>query len=211
MKLNNYKNVHQALLAINAKRLFYYSKLCELYQDLAKIMINTEGRSQVTASDIEQRYAEVLSSVSYNEVDNLDILHQKGNFTKEETDIISEYSSYSGEFINFTNAYNMLKNSIIEDTKEVDEQKISDFHDFMDKASDRTSNLDLYLSLHSNEVIGLNYYNMYNKSLDKINSIDQSHLENVKSNESSDRQGRLSRKAFGIKPLSYKPVDSANI
>ena len=114
MNYNSKANVHQVLTAITVKRLSAYAKLCELYSDLADIMVNEEGRAQVTPRDIEQRYSAILSSVAYNDLDESsynDII-DKGYFSKKEVDIFRSFSAISKDFIDFTNGYNILKKSI---------------------------------------------------------------------------------------------------
>ena len=203
MNYNSKANVHQVLTAITVKRLSAYAKLCELYSDLADIMVNEEGRAQVTPRDIEQRYSAILSSVAYNDLDESsynDII-DKGYFSKKEVDIFRSFSAISKDFIDFTNGYNILKKSISNKSNVVDQGVVDDYLDFMDNLAqnDHTKDFLEYIHVHSPVIIGKNYYNVYRKALKRIESIDDSHLNIPQFSSGS----RISKEMFGPKTLRF--------
>ena len=178
MNYKSKKNVHQVLTALTVKRLKYYADLCECYSELANIMINEEGRAQVTSADIEQRYSSILSTVAYHDIEDFDIINKMGNFSEKEVALFKRFSEISKNFIDFSNGYNILRHSIDQDSPDVDQEVVSDYLSFMkEKAqNDRTGYFTEYIEAHSPIVIGKNFYSMYTRALQKIQDIDDSHL-----------------------------------
>ena len=205
----NYKskeNVHQVLTAITVKRLSAYARLCELYSQLAEIMVNEEGRAQVTPADIEQRYSAILSSVAYNDLDeeSYNKIVREGYFSEKEVDIFKSFSETSKNFIDFTNGFNILKKSISKDSDEVDQEVVDDYLDFMQNKAqnDSTEHFVEYIRYHTPAIIGKNYYHMYNRALSRIKEVDDSHL-NI---PQFDSVRHFSREMFGTTTLRNKPI-----
>ena len=195
MKYESKENIHQVLTALTVKRLQAYSGLCKCYSELADIMVNEEGRAQVTASDIEQRYSSILSTVAYHDIDDFDIIAKQGNFSEKEVSIFKRFSNISKNFIDFTNGYNILRNSVSKDSDEVDQDVVSDYLDFMkNKAqNERTKNFVDYIDSHTPIIIGKNFYSMYTRAIQRIQEIDDTHVDIPSFNDTKT----LPRKIFG--------------
>ena len=208
MKYNTKKNVHQVLTAITIKRLNAYAKLCELYSKLAEIMINDEGRAQVTPADIEQRYSAILSSVTYNDLDeeSYERIAEESTFSPKEVEIFKKFSEVSKDFIDFTNGYNILKDSISKDSDEVDQEVVDDYLNFMNTktSNERTRNFTEYIHVHSPTIIGKNYFSQYQRALKKIDAIDPTHLNLPQFNSTN----QISREMFGSTTLRFSPETS---
>ncbi|MCR5187097.1 MAG: hypothetical protein K6D97_08325 [Clostridia bacterium] len=203
MDYNSKANVHQVLTAITVKRLSAYAKLCELYGKLADIMVNEEGRAQVTPRDIEQRYSAILSSVAYNDLDesSYNKIIEEGYFSEKEVDIFKSFSAISKDFIDFTNGYNILKKAITKDSEDVDKDVVDDYLDFMENhaQNEHAKSFLEYIHVHSPTIIGKNYYNVYRKALKRIEAIDDSHLNIPQFSSSS----HISKELFGPKTLTF--------
>ncbi len=193
MEINSITNVRQIEKALYSKMISKYAQLCKLYQDLAIHL--KENRQSVSPVDIVDRYSEVLSAVSYNDVENIDDLHEKGFFDQHEVNIFKSYSNVSRNLFNYREAYRILDSSISNDpsNKSINKNRIQQFHDFLQSSGKAEAQFDDYISVHSPQIIGTNYYNMAIRSLNTINEIDEDHLDIPV----SDIKQKLTRSSFG--------------
>ena len=86
MKLDNIKNIKILKQAIYAEQLYCYSILCKLYQELAFLC-----GPNTTPEQVQNKYSHILSIASYGNVSD----YLTSEFSKQESEIIYEYSKYS--------------------------------------------------------------------------------------------------------------------
>ena len=87
MKLDNIRNIRIYQKALYSKQLFYYSRLCELYKELALL----QG-PKVTAEQIQERYSTILSIAAHG---NLSDFITDNDFSQNEIQILNEYARVS--------------------------------------------------------------------------------------------------------------------
>ncbi len=170
MKLNKEKNIKLCQKALYAKQLQYYSKLCELYAELA-----TLKGFDTTPEAIQQAYSAPLSAAVAGK-DFTDI----GNapYSPAELEIFKQYAFCSKRLNQFKKAASKLEKAINHKYDEgyIDSSAIADYDFFMQNTSKSTKSFHDYIDESSPALIGHKYFVATNIALDKIREIDQNHL-----------------------------------
>lgn len=219
MNLNDDKNVLLAKKAVYAEQLFYYSKLCQAYQSLAKYASQTHPK--MTPEDIERAYAKPLSQIISS--DNLSkTLHEldeerffdvdKPNigkkYSKEELQHFKNFAKFSNVFRTFQRASELLDTvSEKEAGSEARENALSKFHNYMSHSNrpKTVRHFDETIQTHSPRYIGSRYFVIANQSIKDIAEIDQSHIPFdpviISRNMTPERFGAIIN---GYKTIEYK-------
>ena len=87
MKLDNIRNIRIYQKALYSKQLYYYSKLCELYKELA-----TKQGPNATPEQIQNTYSTALSLAASGKLDDF---ISSDEFSQKEIQVLNEYSKYS--------------------------------------------------------------------------------------------------------------------
>ena len=103
MKLDTKKNILLYQKSLYTEQLYYYSKLCKLYSNLASI-----HSTLTTAEDIAKFYSTPLSLASKGKYDFI----IKNDYSKEELDIFKKYEFFSQRFNEFKKASEVLSEVI---------------------------------------------------------------------------------------------------
>lgn len=99
MKLDCVKNILIYQKSLYAEQLYYYSKLCELYAELANLQ-----SSASTADEIFNIYSKPLSFASSGNLNFSEI----DNYSNKELDIFKKYAFFSKKFNEFKKASELL-------------------------------------------------------------------------------------------------------
>ena len=197
MKLNSEKNIMLCQKALYSKQLQYYSKLCSLYSELAKL----KGPN-VTPDEVQDTYSEALSLAAKGDLEflepenNLIYLnnHTTQRYSDEEIEIFEKYAFHSGRLAQFKEAASILKGSIIRfpfQDPEFDLTAINKYKDYMQNTSKSTRLFDKFIDESSPRLIGHHFYLDTKQSIKEIDAIDSSHLN------SKAFAGILTPAAFG--------------
>jgi len=172
MKLNSEKNIMLCQKALYSKQLQYYSKLCSLYSDLAKL----QG-PDTTPDEVQETYSEALSLAAKGDLSFLE--SENDIYSENEIDIFKKYAFCSDRLSQFKEAASILKGSIIRfsfEEPEFDLTAIERYKNYMQNTSKSTKLFDKFISESSPRLIGHNYYLATRKSINTIDEIDNSHL-----------------------------------
>lgn len=190
MNLNDDKNILLTKKAIYAEQLFYYSKLCKVYQDLAKYAQNYPN---MTPEDIERKYAEPLSKIissndlakTLQELDeerifDVDKTHHIGKkYSQTELKHFQDFAKVANVFRSFQRGSELL-NIAAEKESDSDsrEEALSKFHNYMHHTNrpKAIQHFDELIQTHSHRYIGSRFFLIANESIKKISEIDQAHI-----------------------------------
>ena len=86
MKLDSIRNIKIYEKSLYSEQLYCYSRLCELYRDLAML----QGPN-VTSDYMQEKFSTILSIAASGELDNF----ITSEFSKKEIDVLKEYANYS--------------------------------------------------------------------------------------------------------------------
>ena len=199
MRLNNEKKIMLCQKSLYVKQLEYYSKLCEIYSNLAA----TQG-PHISPDKLQSRYAEVLSDAARGDLsvfaqsDEGHYQYGEGyktpKFTKREEDLIRDYAFASSRLGQFKVASAILSKSLVYDddnSVSIDKDVIRDYHRYMDKTSKSTRLFDQTIAEHTTTFLGHEYYSRSRAAVQKIQAIDETHIENFRVNRT------LTPAAFG--------------
>lgn len=182
MRLNSEKNIMLCQKALYSKQLQYYSKLCSLYSELAKL----KGPN-TTPDEIQDTYSEALSlaakgDLSFLDSDNKDNYSTtpiESTYSDYESKIFKKYAFYSERLSQFKEAATILKGSIIRfsfQEPEFDLTAIDKYEKYMQNTSRSTQAFDKFINESSPRLIGNHYYLATKQSIKNIDKIDSSHL-----------------------------------
>lgn len=182
MNLNTEKNIELCRKALFSKQLQYYSKLCELYANLANIQKGVRS-----PEDIQARYSTALSkaargdlSFTYPEKNYIFAEDFKGKkFSDTEIEIFKSYAFATSKLREFQEGSNILSDAIYLDDRgksRIDENVTAEFHEFMQGKSKSTRSFDKFITEHSSKGVGHHFYLASKQAVNKINSIDSQHI-----------------------------------
>ena len=86
MKLDSVRNIKIYEKSLYAEQLYCYSRLCELYRDLAIL----QGPN-ITSEQMQDKFSTILSIATSGNLDD----YITSEFSKKEIDILKEYSEVS--------------------------------------------------------------------------------------------------------------------
>lgn len=219
MNLNNDKNVLLAKKAVYAEQLFYYSKLCQTYQSLAKCA--SERHPQMTPEDIERIYAKPLAQIissdnlskTLRELDeerffDVDTPNIGKKYSQKEIEYFKDFAKFSNVFRTFQRASELL-DTVSQKEADSDDRKnaLSKFHNYMSHSNrpKTVRNFDKTIQTHSPRYIGSRYFVIANESIKDIEQIDQSHIPLdpviIRKNMTPERFGAIIN---GYKTIEYK-------
>lgn len=212
MDLNNTRNLVLAKKAVYAEQLFYYSKLCQTYQELAKGLSNSSGKSTM---DIETRYADPLAKIvssenleeTFKELSreydpNEPILTKK--YSNNELQLFQKFSRFSEIFKSFQQA-SLLLDSASSSLGDDREKAVAKFHKYLSsKKLDPTINrFNELISVHSPRYLGSRFFLIANRGLENINSVDETHIPlNL-----AVVKEKMSPRKFGAIITGYKTIE----
>lgn len=213
MKLNDEKSVKVCQQALFSKQLQYYSNLCKIYEELANIAISKNRLRMQNDRTISEQVSSIYGNYLTMAVDgDLSFLEDKNNyiinedgttyerFNEKQFNLIRHFSKYASLISQFKDASQLLEDATRYKDGSltyfgIDEEKLDEYHDFMEKTSRQTKNFDTYISQSPLRAIGRNSFKKTSNAIKQINKIDSEHINWSK--DSKFYQERLTPKAFG--------------
>ncbi len=178
MNLNTQQNIDLCRKALVTKELQYYSKLCELYAELAIIQ---NGR--LTSEELQSKYSLPLTMAARGDTEftrpENNIINGRRLYSNQEIEIFRDYAFSAGRLRQFQEATNKLSGTLREDQngeKYIDKHAMDNYHKFMQTTSKSTRYFDDFISEHSRQGIGHNFYLKTRQAIKRINEIDSQHL-----------------------------------
>ena len=178
MNLNTQQNIDLCRKALVTKELQYYSKLCELY---AKLAIMQNGR--LTSEELQSKYSLPLTMAARGDTEftrpENNIINGRRLYSNQEIEIFRDYAFSAGRLRQFQEATNKLSGTLREDRngeKYIDKHAMDNYHKFMQTTSKSTRYFDDFISEHSRQGIGHNFYLKTRQAIKRINEIDSQHL-----------------------------------
>ena len=190
MNLNKVKNIRLCQKALSVKELEYYSKLCEIYNELA------QTQPYKRPDEIERRYSRALTLASRGITDFLE--EPDCIYSSDESALIRDYSFKATTLLEFKEASHLLEEVLPNDenNKKINFDKLDDYFDYMQNTSKSTKKFDDFIYQHSNRYIGHEYLTRSWNAIRTINLIDPRHVPNNLS--------RLTPKLFGAEITGYR-------
>lgn len=210
MNLTNDKNFLLAKKAVYAEQLFYYSKLCKVYQDLANY-------AQKSPKDMEITYAEPLSRIlSSKDLEKTlyELEHERNDdlenhiigkkYSPKEISYFQKYAEVANIFKTFQTASTYLDNvGEAQDASDKD-AALTDFHKYMQNQNRPkvVQNFDTFIQNNPSRYIGARFFLLANKSINTIKEIDPSHIPF----DSIILKHNITPKSFGANIHGYKTI-----
>lgn len=212
MKLNNTKNMLLAKKGVYAEQLYFYSKLCQTYQELAE---ETQKTHNLTPQEIEHRYAKPLARIiaSTDLDETLESLSKETKFTDEymgkvysqrEINYFHKFADFSNIFKSFQEISHFLDTASSEDTRNPD-VVLDKMHKYMTNSNrpKTVQNFDKLLSNHSPRFLGSRFFLLATNGIKNINAVDRQHIP---LDYSVKIQNGLTPQSFGALISGYKPL-----
>lgn len=212
MKLNNTKNMLLAKKGVYAEQLYFYSKLCQTYQELAE---ETQKTHNLTPQEIEKRYSKPLARIiaSTDLDETLESLSRETRFTDEymgkmysqrEIDYFHKFADYSNIFKTFQEVSHFLDTASSEDTRNPD-VVLDKMHKYMTNSNrpKTVQNFDKLLSNHSPRFLGSRFFLLATNGIKNINAVDRQHIP---LDYSVKIQNGLTPQSFGALISGYKTL-----
>lgn len=187
MNLNDEKNLLLAKKGVYAEQLYFYSKLCETYGDLAEIAIE---KYNLNPNDIEQRYAKPLAQIisSTDIPKTLDELKKEYRFipgtnlshaySPKEIELFSSFAKNSEKFKNFKRISSFLDEASMCEDSNSREAVLSKMHNYMNnpRRPNTIHEFDKLISNHSPRFLGSRFFLLASNGIKNIKNVDYTHI-----------------------------------